>query len=569
VTDQAPPPAKVPEASKDTWWSDFFDAFVKEMVSPSTASWLADLTEHTIGNALTILLAFWFKIQTTLVSLMDKAYDQVQSAGAPVIAKLASEGISGFFGVGIGADEIHVGGGATAHDELASKLGGFVLQGLFRSTEGSQGPSPNDGLKNAETLLGLGVNLALVGFITDISRPPIVDRLVPGFRELKEVISANLGLGRLTRRGLSPLLNAHIVNPLTRHLNTLYLPTLLTEAQAARAFIRGDLTEADYFQVMAERGYSRELAGALRAQHATHPSPSQLQAMRDLGLISDEDFRASLRAQGFQEGVTENLLVLARDDHVRAWTLDIATTAKGMFAAREIDEATLDRLLSDAGLSEREKTVLTVLSQLERTKPKRLTLAEMQTAYVEDVVNLDELRAYLEAEGYAEPDVVILQTLSVKRKAAAEAKAEAARPAPPPGTGRIISQAEAAELFRRGITNEAQLRDELGLLGFKGPNLDALVVANQQRRDDYAAALAKHRSPPRGATLPRSTVSEAYVRGLASRSDLQAYLEAQRYAPAAVQLLLALADNQRAAYEARAAKAAAKAAAPTKTLATH
>jgi len=70
---------------------------------------------------------------------------------------------------------------------------------------------------------------------------------------------------------------------------------------------------------------------------------------------------------------------------------------------------------------------------------KRLTFAQMTTAFVDGIVSVDEVANYLHEEGYREDDIAILLQIDLLKLQAAHAKAAAKKAktpkpvVPPPG----------------------------------------------------------------------------------------------------------------------------------------
>src|SRR5207244_1753262 len=122
--------------------------------------------------------------------------------------------------------------------ESLRTIGGQIYNALQDELKPGTGElTPASGLAAAEKFLGFLTEFAVrqgnVAFISELI--PIEFNFLGGLREYGETLAKNLGLGRLSRRALQPLIQTLIADPLQWQLNTTYRPTLLNETSAIKA----------------------------------------------------------------------------------------------------------------------------------------------------------------------------------------------------------------------------------------------------------------------------------------------------------------------------------------------
>ena len=107
---------------------------------------------------------------------------------------------------------------------------------------------------------------------------------------------------------------------------------------------------------------------------------------------------------------------MIRDDRVRSLNNNLESLARDMFRDREIDEPELVRLLTVARRSDAEIALIKGIVWIERSRPRRLGRAQMEAAFRQNLISLDELGDFYLKEGYSERDAVLLEQLVLTRK---------------------------------------------------------------------------------------------------------------------------------------------------------
>jgi ABC-type transport system substrate-binding protein len=185
----------------------------------------------------------------------------------------------------------------------------------------------------------------------------------------------------------------------------------------------------------------------------------------------------------------------------------------------------------------------------------------MESAYREGFATLDELAHFYTVQGYNAGDQQLLEQLATKAKLDYEQAQQKKPPPRPAGAGQPLARADAEEMFLRHIISDQQLSAFLSELGFKEPELLLLLQTTANKRAELDAKLARQQLAQIGIKAKPATIEEAYVRGLVSVAELEAFYLQAGYSLAVIPLLLELRAQEKAEHDAAAAKKAAKAAA--------
>lgn len=399
-----------------------------------------------LGLLITLMVRSWNSLMVLLAEFFDKAQGEENPEFWDLVAKITQDttGVpvdaealkKSFFGSGrlAGMDEL----GKNIFNLLAQE---FVLSEA-QSTPGLTTPldgagigglptgklTPAQGIAAARRFLGfLMSNSIREGNVSAIVKfLPQTVRFAEGFRDYGEVMARNLGLSRLARRGLSPLVEILIADPLTWALQKQYRNKLLSPGSATRAWLAGHITGQELREELAIQGWSEEKISALIQENVRDLSFQQISALRAFGLLDDATAILHLRRAGYTE--EDAKLVLEAEDRieVRKAAHQIATRALNELLEGSITVTEFDGVLTRVGLTERERAgIVGIAGELTRLPRKTLTLAQMRQAYLDGIVNLLEWEDYLIRVGYREDDRKVLTIqllLDAKEQAEAESR---------------------------------------------------------------------------------------------------------------------------------------------------
>jgi hypothetical protein len=149
---------------------------------------------------------------------------------------------------------------ATRGDRLAVMqiFGGDLYKLLETEFKPTSGDLEAGDAGPAERFLGFLLNFAIrqgnIEALTGILPESI--RIGEGFRAYGELMGKNLGLGRMARKALQPLIQILVADPLTYKLQEQYRPKRIGAMPAIKKFFRDGTFEQQMRKELAQEGYS-------------------------------------------------------------------------------------------------------------------------------------------------------------------------------------------------------------------------------------------------------------------------------------------------------------------------
>jgi hypothetical protein len=445
----------------------------------SALGWLQSGTlEHLIVSALS---SFGFIFQSLIAKAMS-LYDSVLAALGVIFLGAQAQGTAGFYELAASLMSDLLGievDGAKLWADLQSKgrvaamtdLGGALFQTLASEFAGEaqkqQGQrfiptpgvgmgglpvknfGPGDGIAAAKSFIGFVTAFAIREGNTDVLRDLPIARqwgLLDTFKDFAEDFSKGLGLGRMMRVALRPLMQAMVALPLQNDLYAQYRPVLLGQTEALRAWKASQFTDDELAAELAMHGFSdRRIAAlkiyedrplAFRYYQTLRASRKVLPAMLQL---TDDDISARLRTDNYDVPTSQSWMALEDIDPARRVSLLYVEHYVTLFLQGHITFDAITNFLKQAQsargvlLTDGEWLALNDLVNSVSVNPvlrvRHLSFFSLQLAYIDGTITLDELETHLQQLGYSDSDITILtlETLFKSKERAAAAAAKAAK----------------------------------------------------------------------------------------------------------------------------------------------
>lgn len=518
-------------------------------------------------------------------SLVTKAEDATRGAVAFVLAHLVAH----LVGIEVPPSALRNAFNGGADSVVGKAIGQTMVAGIAGNTVELQ---PGDA--GAVRMLGMITNLTLTSWFEGIlieyaeSLGGIVHP-IEKISDLGKELIEGLGLSRLARVALRPLVQTVIATPLEWQTNEKYRPALLGTSTVAHQVARGRWTLDQANEELARQGYSAGRIEALLSEQLKYLSADDLAFLVWQEILSQDEAVVTLGNQGYDAQTASKILgvqALRREDTIDR---DIAGAAATAFADGRIGDGDFTALLDATIPSSRERDLLVGAGRAKRAlRQVHLSPAEAKACVLAQIIPLSEYRDALERVGYV-PDAIdalemllrleidqkttavqVKQQLAAEKAAAAQAKAitDAQKKADAEAAAALKRQGSPAELAHavvRGLIPISRLEQVLRA------TLDADTVAiyvadveqqrqaylDQQRKADDAAKRAAAKG------LTTSELSTALVDGVLTVEQVRAQLVGNGLDPADVAVLLA-SMQQRAADHAAAVRAHDQAAARAK-----
>lgn len=313
---------------------------------------------------------------------------------------------------------------SAATQARAAALGRAVLNQLEKEFTTTTDGSPSTGEKAAQTFAGYGVNFGIQNGIIALIGSLVPETRLDEVREMGVEVAQNLGLGRLMRVALRPLVQALVATPYQRQLNRRYQKELLPLADLLKAWHAERMNQQDVFELMRQHGLKDEFLTELTEQTRLRLKDAEWELLTALDKQPEDDQALADTADGMDSdwlAARLTTLTWARLRPVRDRVLNEAVSqVKNAFITIAQFQGVLDRL----GIPHDEQLLWReAAGEFLEVPRKRPSLNEILFLYEAAQLTDDDLEYWIKAEGYYGPDVQIMMTyFRLKFIAATEGK---------------------------------------------------------------------------------------------------------------------------------------------------
>lgn len=373
-----------------------------------------------------------------LVRIFANSMDEILAAVAVLFQAGQGEGSHGFavltgavlgdlLGVEISGEDLFT--AFQSHGRIdAMEVAGSKLVDLLKDEFIGGGElTPEQGDAAVRTFLGFVLSFAVrqgnIEFLTSLV--PEEWRFADGFRAYGELMAKNLGLGRLTRIAFRPILDILVATPAKWNLNQQYHPQRFNSGLLGNPFLGLTVDHDMIAKDLDLDGWSADRIAELIKIHQKRLSIEELELVQRYSSLSSDYITQALQESGYPDELQASILSIVElkraDAAVSALVAELETrTADGHITLDDL-KTYLDAL----PLGELEKRYRLETASFKVKSPhKALTTAEVQSAFTEGVLTLDDAQANFVAQGYNADDTNTLLALTLL-KAAKQAEAQA------------------------------------------------------------------------------------------------------------------------------------------------
>jgi len=306
-------------------------------------------------------------------------------------------------------------GGAIAG---ARVIGQKLVDQLRRELETTKEVTPDSGVAAANAFIGFCMGFAIrqgnVDFFSEIL-PEQID-VIKGLRGYGEEMAKQLGLGRLSRRALQPLVQTLVADPLTWKLNSQYHPTKLGTSEALRLVARRAISEDLFQQEMDYSGLRKEYSEPLREAAYTQFSASQIHSLFKWSAFDETTWERRAVAAGYNLGDMRILQRLSEIEDADSDVQSMKALLKTQLLAGDISLDEFQTKLDELPLAQEEKDRFSQLIYATLAKPRaKLTLAQVESAVVEGILDITDMQDWLNKQGYSDDDALTLQYITLAK----------------------------------------------------------------------------------------------------------------------------------------------------------
>ena len=388
-----------------------------------------------IATMTSVVMGFFgavFRVASETIAVFLAAVAGVRTDNQDAINLVIANGLSEVLGIDISSSDLPTGGTTAGRIQLFKSIGAKVLDSLKQ--EFSTGPNATAGAGEAaaETFLGFGLNFATSASVLAVVTEMASLGFLKEFAQFGEEMSRALGLSRLMRQALHPLINAAITLPYTREMNARYRPHLLAVAEYATALNAGRISADQFNTVLGELGFSDDLITEITAQHAHRLHLHEIDLLVRWGQLDATAGVDMLVASGIPRDNAQlmftSLHLQMAETQERAYAAEILKQAQGGF----LDSETFSTLLQRLHLPQEEQQgFLNRLGEYLEVPHRRLSIAEIIYLQERNLLTNDVVLQWATSEGYSPTDAESLDlyvtSKELEYQAAQKAKADKAK----------------------------------------------------------------------------------------------------------------------------------------------
>jgi hypothetical protein len=525
---------------------------------------ISDFIAHPLDTLLTWIataLAWFLSKILCVVAFLMQVITSVDDAAAPGMQAVIKNSLGHVFGLETGSTGRKVGQSVDSKIQ-AKAVGDMVINALKAGVPASSGKTLQPDDTAAANFLAMTARLGIEGWIDGFVAEAIGGEHLQSVLELVPIMNQVLGLGRLSRRALAPLVKILVADPYTWKLHLQYRPALWPEALALRQYIRGKLTSDQLDDALGRHGMSADQITALKDQATKELSTGDYEYLVAHGYISSDQYSSRLQNEGWPDGPRQQLANLPEQRLINEIALKRWELYSEAFVRGDLTDGELTDAVNTLSFSQAIKGEMEASARAKRTLGvKHLTLGDVEKMIKAHIMNLDDLRTWMTRENYPIDEQVLLelyllgQISDADQAKAAKVKAQTARDTA--AAARAQKQADtaaaaAAKLDTKGVstaTFEAlvesgartfeQFQDFLKLQGLQpGPIADLVELLHEKitAKENAAAAHAALAAAAVDKHLPLASIEGAVIAGTIPMDDLTTFMKQQHYTDADISI---------------------------------
>jgi hypothetical protein len=365
-------------------------------------------------------------LEAEAMGMLTKA----QGTQSPEFYGFVASMISDLLGVEVDATKLQM--AWALHGDVAGMkaVGASLWDQLLKEFNPPNPLTPAGGKAAAQAFIGflLAFSVREANVATLVSILPESLRMFDGLREYAVDMARNLGLGRLCRRALQPLIQTVVADPLQWHLNEFYRPKLLSEGLAVKAWLRGQIPEDELNQVLRRTGYTEAAIAAVKTDAYLQPSEDDYYILYKYGGFDDQTVISAISQRGTAPYLASLQVAAKQYRDAESEISSYLSLLESQRVDGYIKQADMLGTLDSLPISPQQREWFKHrVGQRVEYPHSHCTASQYQDAYVGGVIDLTEFVARLSVFGYSDPDqdiLVNLTLLKLEKASYAAAKAE-------------------------------------------------------------------------------------------------------------------------------------------------
>lgn len=374
---------------------------------------------------------------------MLQVLSQLRQDAAPELAEVAGAVMGEFLGFEVTPDKFSAEQGIEGNIQRANVLGSALHDLLTHEFTKGEQVTPESGAAAARTFSGYNINFAAQNAIMALFFDMASIHQAEEIRELGVEVAQNLGLGRLHRSAMKPLIDNLIVHPYTKFMNAKYQQQSLSVQQLCQGYLAGDIDRPYLTQQLLYAGYPEPLHSTLIGFYTPQLTVQEVWAIVKTGEVTADEGINMLRRNGWSDTFARNkMAAFVAEIQLRQET-KVLSTLEGLVRDRFMDTDTF--LLELRKLHLYDDDIELIRRDVGYTleyRHKHLTLAEVLYLVDRNLITENDVDEWMAEIGFNDKDRLTMSLyfaskeldyeaqVQAKKDAAAKKKA-AATPKPP------------------------------------------------------------------------------------------------------------------------------------------
>ena len=411
-----------------------------------------------------------FEVLTWLAGSIDsitafflRALTAAQGTGQPGFLDMMAAVLGDLLGLEYDADELRSTMTKGGRIKAMGKAGGWLFDTLRNEFDPSGGTAQQQASDiPARTFLGFLIEFAVrqgnLAYFAEFIPPEF--NVFTGLREYGELLARNLGLGRLARQALRPLMQVMVADPLLWKLNSIYRPKLLSASQAIKAYKRGALPREELNRILSYEGYSDSAIELLIADTAKVWHARELLELVRLGKIDDVEAIDRLTNEGLDDDTAAQLWDAYNGESaqglVRLYITELLREVRNGYLGSVVGgkyTVDVDTLLAPLPLTKLELDRWKhIFGQFVEVPRKHLSESELERAFLGGILDMTTVQDFWIRIGYSPDTVQVLTLLLLQKQSGTNRTTSGHVP------HKVLTEAQAEKAYKAGIIGLPQLQ---------------------------------------------------------------------------------------------------------------
>ena len=345
------------------------------------------------------------------VRASSMAYPGAAFKIAQVIAKVAyqppqawagftSDYIHQMTGKELGVKEIMEHGAKLVSREFAKNIGEEFLKPMLGLIMPKEFYTDEKALEGAERYLAVNLQFQMNAWLLHFIGDMVSFGKLKSLKDLPNAISWSYGLGWLSWLVMGTPFRISITEPMERYFNRVYRPQLPSKDDLINMYIQGYIDGDEYYDLMAQHGYTDIHAWILAAMKIKDLSDSELKTLLNEKMISEGLLTEYLQARGYTEEVLDIKEWLLKKDRWLSLRDKLLDEVLDLYVYGVLPESQLREYFSRQGYTPDEIELIVSIGDVRKVQRSQPTVAQIRSAVKKDYITEAEARKMLIDRGW-------------------------------------------------------------------------------------------------------------------------------------------------------------------------